>query len=500
MSVSQFLIASYWLLDGNFKRKWTLAKSNKVVLFFVAAWLIHAIGLLWSDNLQFGIHDLRIKLPMLLLPVFAGTLPRLTNKQIKTILISFLIAVFTGTMISMAVYLGFTHHEVKDIRDISIFISHIRFSLLINVAIIILIYFLRTDTIFQISSIEKKICIPLLIWFVVFLFILESFTGIVIFFIIAAILVFLYGIKNLQKIKRIALFVLLAIFFIIGISYIYSIHKKFFNTAAIDVSTIDIYTKEGNLYEHNPNIKYLENGNYISMYNCPTELKREWNKRSTISYEGTDQNGQQIKFTLIRYLTSKGLRKDADGMAHLTNEDIKKIEKSISNYKYFGGGFSTKIYQFIWQIDCYLKGGNPSGHSLTQRLEYLKTASAIIGNNFWIGVGTGDLDVEFAQQYALQKSALSPECRLRAHNQYLTLFLTFGLPGFLLLMYLLIAPAFISKATHYFIFNFFILTVLLSMLNEDTFESQPGITFIMFFYVLFALIIPQQPLHHKKQK
>ncbi len=55
----------------------------------------------------------------------------------------------------------------------------------------------------------------------------------------------------------------------------------------------------------------------IDLYVCEPELKKEWNKISTISYESVDRRGQQVSLTIRRYLTSKGLRKDSAALARL---------------------------------------------------------------------------------------------------------------------------------------------------------------------------------------
>ncbi|NJK95270.1 MAG: O-antigen ligase family protein [Bacteroidales bacterium] len=74
----------------------------------------------------------------------------------------------------------------------------------------------------------------------------------------------------------------------------------------------------------------------------------------------------------------------------------------------------------LWEINQYKNGGNPSGHSFTQRLEYLKVSASIIKHNFWIGVGTGDVAATFKDYYQKQNSCLDPRWRLRAHNQLIT--------------------------------------------------------------------------------
>lgn len=489
MSLSQFVIGGYWLLDGNFKGKWKLLKERKAILFIIAIWLIHLIGMLWSEDIKYGINDLRIKLPLLLLPIFIGTMKPITKKQLKTIFQFFIAAVFVGTMISIAVLLGLTHHVVNDIRDISIFISHIRFSLLINVAIIILVYFFLHGNMFTASNKEKKIYGLLILWLIVFLFILASFTGIIVFIILSFIFAIYFAFKYLKFGYRIFLLSLVTLIVISGIFFIRKEVKQFYNIENVNLSKLDKYTKEGNLYSHYTKYMHLENGHYIYLYIYEPEMAREWNKRSRFNYDMTDKGGYQFKYTIIRYLTSKGLHKDAEGVKKLTADDIRKIEHGIANCKYYSNNVTTKLYQLIWQIDCYLKGGNPSGHTLTQRIEYLKAATIIIKENFWFGVGTGDVKFEFNKVYDKINSSLSKEWRLRAHNQYITFFLSFGFVGFLLIIFCIVAPIIISKAYKFFIFNMFFITALLSMLNEDTLESQPGISYFAFFYMVFILAI-----------
>ena len=168
------------------------------------------------------------------------------------------------------------------------------------------------------------------------------------------------------------------------------------------------------------------------IYICEVELRNEWNKRSTYYYDGKDKKGQNISQTLIRYLTSKGLRKDSIGVSKLTKEDIGLIEDGYSNYIFKRKlGIYPRIYQILWEIDTYKKQGNPSGHSITQRLEFQKNAIQIIKKNFWLGVGTGDVQQAFNIQYNISNSPLAQRWRLKAHNQLITFFLTFGVFGFL---------------------------------------------------------------------
>ena len=141
----------------------------------------------------------------------------------------------------------------------------------------------------------------------------------------------------------------------------------------------------------------------------------------------------------------------------------------------------------IWQVDRFRKGGNPSGHSITQRILYFQAGIAIIKEHFWFGVGTGDVARAFEDYYKNSQSLLDQKWRLRAHNQYITFILTFGIFGFLWIVFSLIYPVFLEKKWGDYFFVIFFIIGFLSMINEDTLETHTGNSFFSFFYALFLL-------------
>jgi hypothetical protein len=230
----------------------------------------------------------------------------------------------------------------------------------------------------------------------------------------------------------------------------------------------------------------VENGSYIGLYICDVELREAWNNRSKLDYEGTDERGQYLKQTLIRYLNSKGLRKDELGVQKLSDKDIRNIEKGIANV-YYAKKFSvnSRIYKLLWEYQTAQRGGNPGGLSVVQRTEYWKASWAIIKDHFWIGVGTGDLDLAFELQYEKMNSILPLEFRHRSHNQFLAIWIAFGIFGLSWFIYALFYPPLKRKMLfEYFYFIFFVV-IILSMLVEDTLETQMGVTLYAFMNTLF---------------
>ena len=150
-------------------------------------------------------------------------------------------------------------------------------------------------------------------------------------------------------------------------------------------------------------------------------------------------------------------------------------------------GWIYRWYKIKWQFQSYLNGGNPSGHSLTQRMEYWKNGYHVLRGNWFFGVGLGDAGDAMRDQYVKDNSVLKIRWRLVAHNQYLTIATQIGLIGLSVVLtcfFLLFRMGLRKRAT---IFVLFLLVMCISMLFEDTFISQAGSTLFGFGgFLLFA--------------
>jgi hypothetical protein len=523
LSVAQIILAINWIVEGNFRNKFRILKSSRALLLILSIYLLHLIGLLNTDhffknlyeyfsvvaepglaaiintyksthlpsNLVYGLHDLRIKLPLLALPLIYGTSVALTQKEFKIILQLFLATVLVSSFITTYVLLGFSKIEPVDSRYASLFISHIRFALMVVLSIYILINFIYSDM-YQLPKWEKWSYRVSIVWLICFLVLLNSFTGIVIFAALMPVTIIwrAYHRKNTILIRK--AYFSSGIIILLIIAYSLYAYTRYNTIHDLPNQELESLTINGNKYAHDQNSTEYENGYQIWIYVCTKEIQREWNKRSDYAYVSHDRKGQQIKITLIRYLTSLGYRKDSLGISKLEDIDIKMIEKGYTNYL-FKKKFALypRIYELLWEIDQYNKGGDPSGHSLSQRIVYLKTGIHIIKQHFWFGTGTGDVSDAFIQQYNIDKTKLQPKWRLRAHNQYVTFFLTFGIFGFLWFLIALFIPPLLLHRYKNYLFTMYFLIGLLSMFNEDTLETHVGVSFFAFFYAFFLFSMPE---------
>ncbi len=272
---------------------------------------------------------------------------------------------------------------------------------------------------------------------------------------------------------------------LLGFIYIKSIVDELNRAPDINFEALPTHTAKGNPYVHDTINYGIEDGTYIGLYLSVDELQEAWNKRGTIDFDDMDRANQQLKFTLIRYLNSRNLTKDSAGVAALTENDIKLIEEGVANFNYTKNpGLRIRISKIIMGYKYYSYTNDPSGSSYLQRIEYWKASLRIIKNNFWFGVGTGDLPAAFENTYEEMNTALKPEFRWRSHNQYLSILVAFGVFGFIWFMFSLCYPFLKLKRHHQYFYSIFLAIMLLSMLTEDTIESQDGATLFAFFNAL----------------
>lgn len=501
MSISQFILAGAWLIEGRWLEKFKRAFSNKVVLALLSVYVLHLIGLSYSNNLDYGWKDMRIKLPLFTLPILFSTSPDFSKKQFYTVLLLFVSAVVVSTLISTGVLYDIIHvnKPIREIRDISIFISHIRLSLMICITIFICVYFLITEA-KQISILNKCLLLIITAWLIIFLAILESITGLGILLFISIVYILKLIIESKKVFFKATLLTVTVFLFLFLFFYVSKIVGSVYATEQINESALDSLTPYGNSYFHDANNKAVENGHRIFIYISKKELDSAWSKRSFFPIDGKDERGQELRQTLIRFLTSKGLRKDANGVAALSASEIRSVEKGIANIDYQDlSSLKSRIHQVAWEISNYKGDVNPSGHSVVQRLEFWKAAIGIIRKNFIFGVGTGDIQDAFNRQYEDMKSPLDLEKRLRSHNQYLSITVALGVIGLLIFLLSLFYPYFYLKK-YDFLYTTFLLVALLSMLTEDTLETQAGVTFFTFFNCFFLFKARANPDVHPKNQ
>jgi len=468
MSIGTIWIIANWLIEMDFKAKWVRFKSNKKVIIISVFFVLMLMSLIWSKDLNYGLKDILVKLPFITIPLVMGTSKPLESK-IYRFLLYLLLASLTFTTVFN--FIRFQTHHFADIRAMSFFVSHIRLG-----GVICMVIFLTFYQSFR-HKMPFWITIPIGLWLLFYLYQSQTLTAYVLFLILAVTSVFYSLSLNGRYI-----FAVFLVGLILLVGYFITTSIQITNSPSqIDDSKLVWYTPNGNSYYHDTTSTLTENGTLIWRYVCIKELRREWNKVSQIKYDSLDLKQQPIYGTLVRYMSSKGFRKDSVDFQKLTKLDIKNIEKGQVNY-IDKSIFQDKIGELYLNYLIYSGGGDPNGHSFIQRIEHFKTALSIIKTKWVFGVGLGDVKLAFENQYQIDDSKLNIEHRYRSHNQFLTNWISLGILGFGLSIFILFSPFFDKKR------SFSLITVSVSLVfsffTQDLIETQAGVTIFALFYSL----------------
>lgn len=384
--------------------------------------------------------------------------------------------------------ISYWRHDYEDIREISRFISHIRFCLNIVFCIAIICwYFVNTKAI-----ISRVLQFLLVLWFLYQIYIFESLSGYVILAVVAMVTL-VYALLRWRKGKvwAIAIGVLAVVAVLSGVIVLQRAMRPLLKLEPVDFSMLEKQTTQGNAYWHDTLHYPVEDGKFVGLYYCRPEMQEAWSERSTMPFDGETTNGENLEATLARYLTSKDLRKDAEGVMALTEEDIRNIEQGVANYNNWKSpGLRARLSATLFEYNLYRRFNNPNGGSLSQRIEFTRASFHLIGQHPWLGVGTGDVPQAFNRAYDELKSPLSDEHRFRAHNQYLAIAVAFGLVGLAFFLFVLLYPWCACRKRRTYLYTVFLVIMMLSMLAEDTLETQAGASLFAFFEALLLFAYP----------
>ena len=483
VSIGIITLTINFLVSGEWQVKGKLLKRNNYNWFILALFIPFVYSLLQSSNLGLSVTIIKIWLPLLLIP-FAITLSKpLSKNELNVLLGLFVLSIVVFTGVSMGYYFHQKANGPFDARSLSPFISHIRLSLMVNMAIAIIVNWLQNTHEFKVWMVVMLLAIS--IWLSIYLFILGALTGVFMLVVLALFVL----VKQLLKFNGEAKYYIavtgLTTMFIFSF-FIVRLVNQFYVRNIVNEQILPEKTVNGNLYKHDVKSEEYENGNNVYLFVCEAELERNWNKRSDINFDAKDKRGQSVKKTLLRYLASKGLAKDSVGMWKLDSVDISLIEKGLPNVLYRSSvfGFQNRLYEFLWELRAYNEKGQVANGSFVQRLVYAKAAWYVIKQNVLFGTGYGDVHATMDKYYNSLNVDFPENLRFMPHNQYLTIFASTGVVGLLLFLVGFLFPYFKHHRTKSFLSTFFMVMILLSMLTEDTLDTHIGVTFTAIFWTM----------------
>lgn len=476
MSIATILLAAWWFVHPGPRRGWDILRKNRPALAILALFAMHLIWLINTHDWESTGKDMRTKLNLLVLAVAIGGVEH-NARDIARVMFWFSVGLWVAMFTALFNYFTFPS-EVLDMREVVGGISHIRLSLMMVVAIVAAIYY------------WPKLNRPWRIYVVVTVFSLLAFlnfiqaaTGIIVLLLVMIFTLFYLVKQSFGNRQTYALGAIIALLILVAVGYAWRYYQSYFVSDEVMPQEM-VYTELGDPYVFYPSYQ-VENGRYVFYYIAPDELQNAWNERSNIHLSYDDPDDQGLIARLYRYLTAKGLRKDRQGVMALTDEDIRRVEAGYPTpiYAEFSG-LPLRWHVILYSFHVYFNSGDATGLSLFQRFIYWKVASRLITENFWTGTGTGDVRTTFKQAYDRFGIDLEPRFRLRAHNQFLTFFVSFGVWG--LMAFVAVFLIFGHSASGNYLAWGVAIILAASCMTEDTLETQAGVTFFAFFIVLLG--------------
>lgn len=441
MSIGIFLGLLNLILEGKFNEYWKSLKYSKSFWLISGLFFLHAIALFWTSNLTEGLDDLRMKTTLVTVPLIVFSKPDFVVQKRRSLMILLILVVSLISLINVFAYFQvFGHREYLDMRQLSLFGSHIRFSLLVAFSIgVSLFYYVES---------RKKYFLIAIIFLVFYTIFSQVFSGLVALLIVLMSLGLFY-LKN-KRLKLLGYATIFIVFFSVSAIVVYILQPLETKELAVNIN----------------------------------QLAEEWNKKSKLNFNGRDKKEQPLYSTIIRYLHSKDLSADSIGFSKLSEKDIREIENGTADVHEKIPGFIGKLNEVRFQLH---QTNDPNGSTIRQRIEFWKTGLEIIQENWLLGLGTGDIKFEFQKKYQENNSKLLPQNRLEAHNTFLTFFITFGIIGLLYFLYFLYSGVFQLYASNNIIGLLFLLIMISSFMTEDTLETQMGITIFSFLFSILSI-------------
>lgn len=448
MSVAMFFLLFVAVITSFQNKKFVLLPvlRNPIYLSLLVVWTLLAFGLFRGGENSLVLKEIKTLLPLILAPLFLQNLSPLTKNDEAIIWKVFFASVGLSALI--CVVYAVVKYPLPEPRSASLFISHIRFSLM---AVLALIAAWRIPNI-----VPAYVKIALTAIICSFFFFVGTLTG---WGFLIVLIVLLFASKSKRN-----------KFIVVG------------STLAITSVLLFLLSQfnESNNFQ-------TENGNRIFINIAPLELDSAWLARTNRPMLQKDARGQLVQTTLIRYLTSRGLTKDAYGVQQLSDNDISNILAGYTNCNEPNwNALEKRWHQIVFEYQTFQSGENPSGHSIFQRLEYYKAAKFIIQRNMLWGVGQGNVKFNYNEAYKQTSPNLDEKVQHAVHNQFLSYWIAAGMTAiisFLLYFYFMWKQGSESE-----IAVAFVILAFLSCLTEDTLTTQPGVAFFAFFSTFFFFL------------
>jgi O-antigen ligase len=236
------LVSAFW--GGGIGAKLRAFFTNKYYLSVFGIFILFLVTGLYSDNQEYFMQRMRIKLPFLFLPFAFSAVKDIGKETIQQIMYIFIAVTITGVIWSLSHFLLDIEVYVKNYSQGHIMptpIHHIRFSIMVAIAIAMAIYMMMGHL-----RLKQKYFVTFVIIFLsIYLHLLAVRSGLLAFYVLVLTLVSYQLLKNrnIKIITGLLIGTALAIF--LSIKYVPTVQKKIGYTKY----SLELFAKNENIRE-----------------------------------------------------------------------------------------------------------------------------------------------------------------------------------------------------------------------------------------------------------
>lgn len=231
------IVVIYWLIWGDKKATLNLIKFNPIVFISFLFFLIHVIGLLWTEDLKWGLHIISKEIRFLMIPILMSLIKK---EEVPFLINTFIVSMTLSEIISYLIWFEILPPMFgANSYDPAPFMGHIPYNAFLAFTIYLLIHALLFQE--NVSNIKKVYAFFFTITMSINMFITGGRAGQIAFFVVIILTFFQFYKKSLIKAISIV-FISIPIIFTIA-----------YNTSAIFHDRVNLAINDIKTLKQNPN-------------------------------------------------------------------------------------------------------------------------------------------------------------------------------------------------------------------------------------------------------
>lgn len=226
LSMVLFLIGA--LAKGDLMTEIKCFFSNKYFIAVTMIFFIFLVTGLWSENTDYFLNRMRIKLPFLFLPFAFHASARLTYKDYRNLILVFITVIAISILWSLFQFsLDFSHYVdiYKKGQILPTPIHHIRYSILVTISILFGIYLLQNKN-FKINTIVRNSLIAVVVIMIMYQHLLAVRSGLMTLYIVFAATIVLWSFKKQNRKHALTMLIMAIVLAGVSVKYVPTVKNK----------------------------------------------------------------------------------------------------------------------------------------------------------------------------------------------------------------------------------------------------------------------------------